>query len=193
MGAGRGARLLVLIEMSPDAGKGFALECRKRCRVGLCFASVGDPDLVSSSAGSVLFVSVARKGATIAIGAPSKSKLARQQMTGLVWNEASDLRDRTSIRRITDRFHGEVKRKLLPLATSLLARYLPSNPVRGGFSVAFPHSDSISPAAMVSTKRAVACCLRPFSEGSLPSSACDVTIGVTTHRSDATVSNASRF
>ena len=103
MGADTGARLLVDIEVSLMTGNGFALVGRRRCRVWLCFASLGEPDLDSSSAGSVLFVSLARKGATIAIGAPSSSKLARQQMTGLVWNETSDLRDGTSMRRITAR------------------------------------------------------------------------------------------
>ena len=93
MGADSGARLLKTMEMSPGAGRGFALEWRERCRVGLSFASVGDPDLDSSSAGSVLLVSLARTGATIAIGAPSNSKLARQQTTGLVWCETSELRD----------------------------------------------------------------------------------------------------
>jgi hypothetical protein len=102
LGAGNGALLLVCIEMSLWTGKGFALRGRKRCRVWLCFASVG-PDLVSSSAGSVLFDSLARTGTTIAIGAPSSSTLARQQTSGLVWSEASERRDRMSMRQITAR------------------------------------------------------------------------------------------
>jgi hypothetical protein len=74
---------------------------RERCRIWWWVTPSCEVGFVSSSTGNVLLVSVARNGATQATGAAKRSRLVKQQITGLARSEASAESDRFNLMPIT--------------------------------------------------------------------------------------------
>jgi hypothetical protein len=77
--------------MVPKTDMKLALEWRERCRVWWYVALSDERDLVSSSAGRVLLLSVPFTGLTDAIGAASNIGPTRQQSSGLACSEPKNL------------------------------------------------------------------------------------------------------